>query len=648
MESYPVVWGVDIGHTSIKAVKLARVGEEVTVLGYSIEPIASGEEVDRDEAVITALSNIAQREDMMTIPVVVSLSGRQIFARTINIPVINKNKVAKMVELEARQQIPGDFNEVVWHYHLSPSLDGASYDVALFAARREIINELIVKAKQARVNLVGISVTSLAVYNFVRFDQEFSLEETIIVLDVGAENTDLVVYKGDTLWIRNLGVSGNDITRAFMKKFRVSFEEAETLKCQVGESRQAEKIFRVIEGSLGELISDVQRSLGFYKSQNEEAKFENVVVSGNTFKLPNLAQFMADRLGYAIITLVELERIKVDPELERGQFLEDLQSLGVSMGLALQGLGVAHADINLLPTTLRVQSILKTKRWAAVAILLLLPLAISARFLIYNGRMQEYWTAKGEIDKEVIDATSKEKDARKLLDGFTDETKPVVKFRDFGLHKGALRHLEASIFRMIEEIRREQLALPPEQRLLPEPFPLKDGGDVLMYPVYLTDLKIPDQEIRVGPAVFRGVYDGRTGVISIKVPKNIPGPVGVENKRIYVDQTAVRQVVIDKLNSLTISREMWDIAFPGESAPNPLPPLFKRGSVKSAGNNQTAMRWYYLNLNLRNSTGDLAPEGERRKMVEVGAPTMRIEFKLRSPAEWLDGKAASTIRGDVP
>ena len=49
--------------------------------------------------------------------------------------------------------------------------------------------------------------------------------------------------------MRNLGISGNDITRAFMKKFRVSFEEAETLKCQVGESRQAEKIL-VIEGSL--------------------------------------------------------------------------------------------------------------------------------------------------------------------------------------------------------------------------------------------------------------------------------------------------------------------------------------------------------------------------------------------------------------
>ena len=68
----------------------------------------------------------------------------------------------------------------------------------------------------------------------------------------------------------------------------------------------------MIEGSLGELVSDVQRSLGFYKSLNLETEFESMVVSGNTFRLPNLNQYLADRLGYAIITLVETDRIKID------------------------------------------------------------------------------------------------------------------------------------------------------------------------------------------------------------------------------------------------------------------------------------------------------------------------------------------------
>ena len=98
----------------------------------------------------------------------------------------------------------------------------------------------------------------------------------------------------------------------------------------------------MVESSLSELTSDVQRSLGFYKSKNTEANFECIVVSGNTFRLPGLTQFIADRLGYGIIELIELEQIDINEGLDRAHFLDDLQSLGVAMGLGLQGIGWAR------------------------------------------------------------------------------------------------------------------------------------------------------------------------------------------------------------------------------------------------------------------------------------------------------------------
>ena len=67
--------------------------------------------------------------------------------------------------------------------------------------------------------------------------------------------------------MRNLSISGNDITKAFMKKFNVPFDEAEQLKFQVNESRQAGRILKVFESVVNEFTTDVQRSLGFYKSQ---------------------------------------------------------------------------------------------------------------------------------------------------------------------------------------------------------------------------------------------------------------------------------------------------------------------------------------------------------------------------------------------
>jgi len=614
MESYSIVWGLDIGHSSIKAVKLSRAGEVVTVLGYSIEPISAGENVDRDEAVVQALEALATREEFGETPVIACLSGRQIFARTINIPVINKSKISKMVELEARQQIPGNFDEVRWDYHQSPSLDGSANDVALFAARQEIIDELVAKTRQAGINIVGISVTSLALYNFVRYDQDFDPEETIIILDVGAENTDLVVYKGDTVWIRNLGVSGNDITRAFMKKFRVSFEEAEVLKCQVGESRQADKIFRVIEGSLGELVSDVQRSLGFYKSQHDSVDFENVVVSGNTFKLPGLTQFMADRLGYAIITLVELERIKVDQQLERQQFLEDLQSLGVAMGLAMQGLGVGSANINLLPADLRLQSLLRAKRWAAIAILVIIPIAYLINYIHVKGQADKAEDLTGEMKSIIVEHEGDRKEVESLLLALPKETAPVVKYDPYGSHVGHHYDLERQLISMVEDIARDTDLLPIGETAV---VGSTEDEDPALQPIYLESFRI-DSYDATGAKVFDPRADrNRTVTLEVRVPR----------KEGLDDELGTK--ISEKLTRMKLGPAPYMAENPGATnlpPPDLLPSLFRK--VQFVGKRARTDYFYYVDPDKVQADGTLAPKSERELKVPVKVSLLTYKCQL--------------------
>jgi type IV pilus assembly protein PilM len=415
MDKYPIAWGLDIGHSSIKAVKLSRSGATVTVLGYTIEPITVAEGGDRDEAVIKAMQAMALREDFGQTPVLAALSGRQVLTRSVNIPVLNAAKVDRMVELEARQQIPGDFGEIEWGYHASPSAGGDSMDVALFAVKRDLVKELIDKSKKAGINLVGVSISSLALYNFVRYDQVFPDDETVIILDIGAENTDLVCYQGESLWMRTLAMSGNDITKAFMKKFRVSFEEAETLKRQTSDSKQADKIIKVIEASLNELTAEVQRSLGFYKSQSPNAKLDNMVISGSTFRLPGLPEYLAERLRYTINILEDLDKIKVASGLEREHFLHDLQSLGVATGLALQATGVAKANVNLMPGTMQVQNVLNKKKWAAIAAIVVLAVT-----WVIN------WVVIGNVANKNVDLINKLKSNDTTIHAQMDDTNKVL------------------------------------------------------------------------------------------------------------------------------------------------------------------------------------------------------------------------------
>ncbi len=593
MQKNPVAWGLDIGHSSIKAVKLSRLGDAVTVLGYAIEPIVSGDATDREEAVVKALEALATREEFGGLPVVASLSGRQIFYKSINIPVINPKKVDRMVELEARQQIPGKFDEVEWSYHLSPSPDGASNDVALFAARKDLIAELVSRSRRVGINLVGVSVSSLALYNFVRFDQDFPADETVIILDVGAENTDLVLYQGDTLWMRTLAISGNDITKAFMKKFRVSFEEAETLKRQIGESRQADKIFKVIEASLNELGSEVQRSLGFYKQQvNTNAKLENIVISGNTFRLPNLAQYLADRLRYAVISLEDLDHIKVADGIERAHFLTDLPALGVAIGLALQATGVAKANVNLMPTEARIERLLKAKRWAAGVILALVATTVIVSYLVYNHVLVENGEAIKTIRDYYGENEKNEKNAREVLAKVGPQADTLRSFQRFGNHKGVSLAVHQGVLSAV------QAAIGSGAKVEWTPPADLEGGDPYLQRLYLGKVELEAFDYKVDPF----------------------GPLASPRKPVVVE---VRIVVEDKDLSGPVSQDMVD-KLKALPAPDWLKPQLGRDLLFSAVQNRgigtqvTDSFWYKDDTHIDEKSGDLKPiEKEVRYKVKV-------------------------------
>ena len=612
MHTFPVCWGLDVGHASIKAVKLSRQGTQVSVLGYAIEPITVPEGGDREEAVDAALKALALREDFKDTPVVAALSGRQVFSRTVNIPILNPKNIDRMVELEAQQQIPGDFSEIEWGYHMSPAADGASKDVALFAVKRELTQEVMVKCKRAGVNLVGISISSLALYNFVRFDQVFPEDETVVILDVGAENTDLVCYQGETLWMRTLGVAGNDITKAFMKKFKVSFDEAEVLKRQAGDSKQADRIIKVIEGSLTELTSEVQRSLGFYKSQNAAAKLDNLVISGSTFRLPGLPEYMAERLRYTVNILEDLDKIQVAPGLERDHFMHDLQSLGVAMGLALQGTGAARANVDLMPSSQQLQRVLATKRWAGVAIVAAIGAMLVLDHVIVGGVAEENSRLIKKIQESFQQNTTRQSASRDALSQVAPKAKDLKSFEVYGTQQGVTAGIYQVMLTAIESVNsaRGPIAGPidakGDSKNEAKPTPLQS--------TYLRSLSLPSFESEAASGPFRPLATTRKVTLVVSIP-TVASPGEVTRQLLDVLKSAPVPEAIAAAHPEAAAYRAWQAKNPNataEESAKHLPKLFS--DVQAISDSSGEESYYYIDKAATDAKGDLVPIEEERKV----------------------------------
>ncbi len=369
MLNFGAVWGIDAGDSALKAVKLKLVGKSIALLDFRIIRYSEigGEPGARREGLLPQAIAALQQAGLGRDHCIVSIAPHMVFNRFISLPPVDKRRIPELVLYEAKQQIPFNLNEVVWAYEpiRKEFVLGEEIEIGLFAAKREVIDAYLAELAPLRRQLYGVQVSPLALFNFIR--HEVALEKPTVVIDVGAQSTNLLILDGQRFWLRNLPIAGNSFTAMLEKRLNIPRAEAEKLKYTVADSRHRRRLLEVLRPVMRDLVAEIQRSVGYYKSLSQAVKFEEVLVTGEGYKLFGLDRFLAEQLQYQITPIHELKNITYQGDPAR---LKDLQqslpSLGVAIGLALQGLNRADAMINLLPENFIIQRELQSKRFSGL------------------------------------------------------------------------------------------------------------------------------------------------------------------------------------------------------------------------------------------------------------------------------------------
>ena len=393
------VWGIEIGQAGLKAIRLryAEAAGQVLAVAFDYIPhakILSQPDAVPAELVSQALNTFLERNELKGDKVVISVPGQTALARFIQLPPVPAAKVPEIVKFEARQQIPFALEDVIWDYQvLSVGSEEAEFmldaEVGLFAMKRDQVMEQLNPFTNAKVEVDQIQIAPLGLYNVLYYDQmgmriddeEQKKDEHYIILDMGADNTTLVVTNGSKIWIRNVPVGGNHFTRALTKDMKLTFAKAEHLKCNATKSPDPRAVFKALQPVFNDYVSEIQRSIGYFSSVNRNAKIKKLIGVGNGFKLAGLQKFLQQNL-----TQFEVERLSGykglvgDTVLNAPLFEENLLTFAVPYGLALQGLELTKVHTSLLPPEIATaRKIREKKPWATVAAAtLLLGISISA------------------------------------------------------------------------------------------------------------------------------------------------------------------------------------------------------------------------------------------------------------------------------
>jgi len=363
------VWAIDIGNSSLKALYLSTERGVVEVIGFDNIPhgkILSGSDVteaEREELIALSLRKFVNKYDLSMDEIAVSVPSQNSFARFVNLPPVEAKRIPEMVRFEAVQQIPFGINDVQWDWQLMTEPDSPEIKVGIFAIKNEVVNSALEHFSREDVQVSYVQMAPMALYNYLlndRPDLVTSDTQATVVLNIGAENTDLVVCTKSAVWQRCILIGGNAFTKAIADTFKLNFEKAEKLKRTAPVSKYSRQILQAMRPVFTDLASEVQRSLGFYNSSNPNTKIVRIVAMGGGTRLRGILKYLQQTLQIPVERPDSFKRLGMGPGVSPAKFHENVSDFGIVYGLALQGLGLARIESNLLP-----RNIARSMAWAS-------------------------------------------------------------------------------------------------------------------------------------------------------------------------------------------------------------------------------------------------------------------------------------------
>lgn len=450
-------WGLDIGQTTLHAVRLERgKGGSVILADTFFYPLETTlDDPAYEDKVLEGLLEFKAQKKVGNVPVVVSLPGYTTLFRHFPLPAVGGGRLREIVSYEAKQLIPYDLNEVEWDYEqLRVDVDTGEIEIALVCCRSDIVQERLALLDQVGLNVEAMQVGPVGMVNYMLHDQP--PEGVSLILDAGARSTDFIILNDGTFWLRSIGVSGSDLTRALMNKFSIPFEDAEQLKAGLGENAQSERVKRVLQPMLRNLCGEVQRSLGYYKSLFRGVDLDEIVLAGNTFLLEGADQFIADNLGYGARTMGVPESFELSPEVAEADLVADAQVLGIATGLALQGIGYARYSINLLPEKRQLRKLIKKKElfgWIAVA---LVAVTVIIGYVTSQSKVPMYVPLMGRIDSITARVNERKAEYQEKNKVFRPEERRVTAMEGDETGRGWLTEASDWTFSLVESLNRQR------------------------------------------------------------------------------------------------------------------------------------------------------------------------------------------------
>ncbi|QZA76865.1 pilus assembly protein PilM [Deefgea tanakiae] len=342
----PPLIGVDISSSAVKMVELSQAGRNFSLERYVIEPLPKDAVTDNNivnsEAVALAIRNAWRRMGTKVKNVAAALPASAVITKKILVPAgMSERELESQVETEANQYIPFSLDEVNLDFQvLGFAINNPEEeDVLIAAAKKDKVDERVAAIEEAGLKAVVLDVESYATqaaFELMRPQLPNGGENQIVaVVDIGSTAMHMNIFKdGQSIYSRDQGYAGNQLTQEIQRKFNMSAEEAEQAKRQGGLPDNYEP--DVLQPFMDTMALEISRSLQFFYTSSNYNSVDHILLAGGCSVIHGLDEAVSSRTQVASTMRANPFFSMSTGKVKGKQIQLDAPSLLIACGLAMR------------------------------------------------------------------------------------------------------------------------------------------------------------------------------------------------------------------------------------------------------------------------------------------------------------------------
>lgn len=335
-------FGFDISDESLKFIELRSTRQGIKIGKYGEKKIPSGiiegGTIKDPKKMTTILTSIRKEEGIKSVRV--SLPEEQIYVFKMKLDKEGLVHIREGIELSLEEHIPIPGPEAIFDYQILEQ-DTKIVKLQVVAIPKNVIGNYLEVFQQADISVQSFELEAQAIARAVIKKGD---PNTYMIVDFGEKRTGIsIISKGIAMFSSTVDVGGVVLNNAIKKAFKVSYEEAEKIKKEVGLQRNTEnkETFSVLLNSVSILRDEVAKHFLYWHTHKDEDGKDNppikkIILCGGDSNLTGLSEYFSVSLK----TRVEMANVWTNiqetenkiPEISFKRALSFAASLGLALG----------------------------------------------------------------------------------------------------------------------------------------------------------------------------------------------------------------------------------------------------------------------------------------------------------------------------